>query len=126
MKAWVIGIIIVVVLIAGVVIYNQSDKEVIPKGTSLNIVDDASSEKSIDITGFAFPQEPLTIKKGEKVTWKNKHSSPHTVTSISGTELKSDTLNKDQTYSHIFTQVGTYEYRCNFHDSMTGKIIVTE
>ncbi|MEK6889827.1 MAG: cupredoxin domain-containing protein [Nanoarchaeota archaeon] len=126
MKAWVIGIIILVILIAGVVIYNQSNKEVIPKGTSLNIVEDASSEKSIEITGFEFSQETLTIKKGEKVTWTNKDSSQHTVTSISGNELKSDTLNKDQTYTHIFTQPGNYEYRCNFHTSMTGKIIVTE
>ncbi len=126
MRGAIIGIIIAIILIAGVVMYNQSNKEVIPKGTSLNIVDDPSSEKSIDITGFAFTQETLTIKKGEKVTWTNKDSAKHTITSVSGSELNSETLNKDQTYSHIFTQTGTYEYKCNFHDSMTGKIIVTE
>ncbi|MEK6911053.1 MAG: cupredoxin family copper-binding protein [Nanoarchaeota archaeon] len=126
MKAWVIGIIILVILIAGVVIYNQSNKEVIPKGTSLNIVEDTSSEKSIEITGFEFSQETLTIKKGEKVTWTNKDSAPHTVTSVSGSELNSETLNKDQTYSHTFTTAGTFQYRCNFHTSMKGTIIVTE
>lgn len=127
MKTGVIGIIIVVLLIGGMIIYTQSNKEAPVKGTSLEVTDETSpNTNNIEIKSFSFLPETLTIKKGETLTWTNKDSAPHTVTSISGSELNSPSLSKDQTYSHTFNTLGTFEYRCNFHTSMKGKIIVTE
>ncbi len=132
MKAGVIGIIIAVILVIGIIGFNAlkpATKEIpntITSPTNLANNPGASlgEEKNIDIKGFSFSPQTRNIKKGDTITWTNQDSAPHTVTSISGTELKSDTLNKGDTYSHTFNTAGTFEYRCNFHTSMKGTIIV--
>ena len=63
----------------------------------------------------------MSIKKGDMVVWTNKDSAPHTVT---GDGLNSGTLSGGQTYSFAFNTAGTFSYKCNFHPSMTGKVIV--
>ncbi|MBI3623456.1 cupredoxin domain-containing protein [Candidatus Pacearchaeota archaeon] len=78
----------------------------------------------IDISGFAFSSGSLTIKAGDIITWTNKDSATHTVTSDSGSELKSSSLSKGQTYSHTFNTAGEFDYHCAFHSGMTAKIIV--
>ncbi len=81
----------------------------------------AASEVSVEISGFAFTPSTLTIAKGTTVTWTQKDAAPHTVTSSA---FDSGTLNAGQTYSRTFDEIGSFDYRCNFHQSMTGKIIV--
>jgi len=79
---------------------------------------------NIEIKDMQFSPSELTIKKGDKVTWTNKDSAPHTVTSDSGSELDSASLSTDETYSNIFNAAETYAYHCKIHPSMKGKIIV--
>lgn len=76
---------------------------------------------SISIQNFAFSPKTLTISKGVAVNWTNNDSAPH--------QIKSDTfdskiLNKGETFSFTFENVGTFDYSCAIHPSMTGKIIV--
>ena len=78
----------------------------------------------IEIEDFAFAPTTLTIKKGDSVMWKNRDSVSHTVTSDSGEEINSQSLNIDQTYSHTFSNPGTYTYHCTPHPRMKGTIIV--
>jgi len=80
-----------------------------------------AQEVSIDIKGFAFNPSTITIKKGTTVIWTQQDSTLHTVT---GTGLKSGNLAKGQTFSHTFNDVGTFDYHCSIHPSMTGKVIV--
>lgn len=79
---------------------------------------------TVDITGFAFSPATLTIHVGDSVTWTNKDSASHTVTSNAGSELSSNTLGKDQSYSHTFNTAGTYAYHCAFHSGMKATVIV--
>ncbi len=81
----------------------------------------AGHQANVEISGFAFSPSTLTITKGTTVTWTQKDSAPHTVTS--GT-FDSGTLNSGQTYSHTFNETGSFNYHCNFHQSMTGTIVV--
>jgi hypothetical protein len=46
------------------------------------------------------------------------------VTSDSGTELGSATLNAGKTFSHTFAATGTLPYHCKIHAYMVGKIVV--
>lgn len=136
MKAGVIGIIIAVILIVGIIGFNTLKpvaKEIpspitSPTTSPTNVANNPGAslgeEKNIDIKGFSFSPATRTIKKGETITWTNQDSAAHTVSSISGTELNSGTLSNGQTYSHTFNTAGTFEYRCNFHTSMKGTIIV--
>ncbi|HLC87101.1 MAG TPA: cupredoxin family copper-binding protein [Candidatus Nanoarchaeia archaeon] len=96
-----------------------SDED-ISSGTELTI----ENEKIINIEGFAFSPKELRIKVGDSVTWTNKDSVGHTVTSDSGTELDSDLLSKEESFSHAFTKAGTYTYYCSIHPSMKATIIV--
>ncbi len=79
---------------------------------------------NVEMKNFAFSPSTLTIKKGDTVVWTNRDSTQHTVTSDSGTELNSERLSQEETYSHTFNTQGTFSYHCTPHPSMNGKIIV--
>lgn len=78
----------------------------------------------VEIKGFAFTPSEIKIKKGETVTWTNKDSAPHKVVSDSGNELGSQALSNGDTYSHTFSQTGTFGYHCAIHPSMKASVIV--
>jgi nitrite reductase (NO-forming) len=67
----------------------------------------------------------LTVVLGVNgtVTWVNNDSSPHTVTATDGS-FNSGNLNGGQSWSHTFTEPGTYTYYCSYHPWMKGTIIV--
>ncbi|VVB71113.1 Halocyanin [uncultured archaeon] len=83
------------------------------------------SMESIEISNFAFNPTSISIHSGDTVTWTNKDSVAHTVTSDSGSELNSDSLSNGASYSHTFTTPGVYTYHCTFHPHMMGSITVT-
>ncbi len=80
-----------------------------------------SQTYQLNIEGFAFSPGTITIAKGDTVVWTNSDNAPHTVT---GNGFDSGTLSNEQKFSHTFDQAGTYEYKCNIHSSMKGKVIV--
>ena len=81
------------------------------------------AQANVEISGFAFVPSTLTVSVGTTVTWTNKDSAPHTVTSNDNL-FESGNLAKDATFSYTFEQKGTFNYHCKIHPSMTGKIIV--
>ena len=95
--------------------------------TSSETTDDDADEtpqsNAVDITGFAFSPETLTISIGDTVAWTNKESATHTATADGG-EFDSGNLGNGDTFSHTFTAAGTYTYYCKIHTSMTATIIV--
>jgi plastocyanin len=81
---------------------------------------------AVAITGFAFSPGALTVKVGTTVTWTNKDSDAHTVTSQgSGGLLQSKALATGETYSYTFTTAGTFSYLCTIHPFMTATVTVT-
>ena len=75
----------------------------------------------VSIQNFAFEPSSVTISAGDTVKWKNLDSVAHT---IKGTDFASEALNSGDSFSHTFTQAGTYDYHCSIHPSMTGVVIV--
>ena len=82
------------------------------------------SSVSISIQNFAFNPEKITVPVGTTITWTNKDSAPHTVTSNNGA-FNSGTLGNGGTFQFTFNTVGTFDYHCNIHRSMTATVIVT-
>ncbi|WP_211268762.1 cupredoxin domain-containing protein [Actinoplanes subtropicus] len=81
---------------------------------------------AVVIKGFAFAPAALTVKAGAKVTWTNKDSDAHTVTSQgSGGPLNSAAMNTGDTFSYTFAKPGTYRYLCTIHPFMTATVTVT-
>jgi hypothetical protein len=61
---------------------------------------------------------------GGTVTWSNDGQSAHTVTANSGS-FDSGNLDPGQSFSHTFTQPGTFAYYCQYHRSLGQKGTVT-
>jgi len=79
---------------------------------------------NVSIANYSFTESNLEIEQCDIVIWTNNGSSPHTVTSDSGSELNSSTLSSGSTYEHQFDSLGAFPYHCNFHGSMTGAVTV--
>jgi plastocyanin len=64
------------------------------------------------------------IKRGETVVWINNDLTPHTVTSQSGGELNSGSIEPGASWRHTFVQAGNFPYYCTFHTEMMGAVTV--
>jgi plastocyanin len=78
---------------------------------------------AVSIKGFAFNPATIQAKVGENITWTNGDSVAHTVTLDDGSS-KSGNIEPAATYSHAFTQAGTFTYHCEIHPQMKGTITV--
>ena len=87
-------------------------------------VTSAQEKNQIEIKGFRFTPQTLTVKSGAKVTWINRDDDAHVVTSSDKKFEKSPPLDTDQKFTITAGAPGTYNYFCSVHPKMTGKIIV--
>jgi plastocyanin len=91
-----------------------------------------ASTKSTD----AFSPNPVKASVGDTVTWTNDDTTIHTVTSGTGSAdpnmgkvfdsspgLKTLFAPK-QTFTHVFTEAGTFPYFCQLHPTMMGTVEV--
>lgn len=76
-------------------------------------------------SGLTYSPGTFTIKVGTTVTWVNKDTVIHTVTSNGTSLFDSGSMPTGSVYKFTFTQPGTYHYYCTFHTFMTGTIVVT-
>jgi len=88
----------------------------------------SAEDHDVSITDdMKFNPEDLTINVGDTVTWTNNDGMGHTATSTDGpASFDSENIAAGATWSFTFTEAGTYEYKCDYHSSMTGIIIVID
>ncbi|MCZ7399530.1 MAG: cupredoxin family copper-binding protein [Candidatus Methanoperedens sp.] len=110
-KIWLISFLIIAVLASGCTYGPKTETQ-------------PAAPNTVEIKGFAFNPDTITIAKGTTVTWTNQDSVQHTVTGI-GNDIDSPILSPGQTYSFTFNDTGTFEYQCHIHPTMKGKVIVT-
>lgn len=95
----------------------------------------------ISMTDSAFVPPTITVHAGDEVTWKNPAVLLHTVTfdpaqAADKSSIKLPTgvqpfgsadLSEDDTFTHLFTEKGTYTYVCKYHESMgmKGTVVVS-
>lgn len=77
--------------------------------------------QAISIQNFIFSPSSVTVIKGAVVTWTNNDSAPHQIKAMG---FNSPVLNQGESWSYTFNQVGTVNYSCYIHPSMTGSIKV--
>lgn len=77
----------------------------------------------VSIQGSGFSPSILTVTVNTTVTFTNKDSYAHTVTSNSAL-FDSGNMDSGATFSFQFTAAGSYKYHCSYHSGMTGTIIV--
>jgi plastocyanin len=83
----------------------------------------ASPAAIVDTKNFQYAPDPVTVKPGDTVLFKNSDNLPHTVTA-EDQSFNSDKMDNGTTWSHVFAKAGTYKYFCAYHSYMRGTVIV--
>lgn len=130
----VLPIVIIVAALAGAVYYfaAQNDNNSYGNGSSSQTTPSNNDQNppvatdKVTIADMAFAPAKITVKKGTTVTWTNQDSVAHNVITTGGQGPKSKNLEKGASYSFTFDTVGTFDYECTIHPSMTGTVTVTE
>jgi len=83
----------------------------------------------------AFSPNPIDVKVGGTVTWTNKDTIGHTVTSGTGPSDPnkgkefdsglSTLLTPGKTFSHTFNTAGMFAFFCQVHPTMMGKVVIS-
>lgn len=116
-KIWFIGFLIFAVLVSGCTSGPEPQKATPPTQSATP----PPTTVKVGIEDFMFFPPEVVIAKGGTVTWSNKDTYQHTVTSG---YFDSGTLNQGQTFSYTFNEARTYDYWCKNHASMRAKVIV--
>lgn len=84
--------------------------------------DSKPTEHFVEITGFKFIPESLTVKTGDTITWINKDIAPHTA-SADDKSFDTGELKQNETGSITVSNDQTITYFCKFHPSMKAKLM---
>jgi plastocyanin len=83
---------------------------------------DNNGGPTVAIQDLAYTPKQLTVPAGATVTWVWRDSA--IAHDVKGDGFTSK-VQSQGTFSHRFTQPGTYDYLCTLHPNMTGTIEVT-
>jgi plastocyanin len=78
---------------------------------------------TIVIKNFTFAPRTLTVAKGTSLTVRNTDGVTHTFTATDGSFDTGDIPSGTSKVVRLTTP-GTFSYRCNIHQSMTGTVVV--
>ncbi len=102
-----------------------------PTASSVTISAGAGSGPNCAQSNNCFNPSTMTVTAGTTVTWHNGDKVSHTVTSgnpsdnQTGTIFDSSLISPGKSFNFTFKDPGTYNYFCQVHPWMTGKVIVT-
>lgn len=72
------------------------------------------------IENMAFNPQEVTVHPGDQIIWKNKDLVPHTVTS----DFDSGAIDPEHTWTLHVKSARSRHYKCRFHPTMSGAIVV--
>ena len=84
----------------------------------------ASGQGEVRIVNFEYEPSALEVTPGTVVAWTNEDGVPHTATAQDDT-FDTGRLNKGESGEITFDTPGTYEYICDYHPYMNGRIVVS-
>ena len=90
----------------------------------------ASSKKvpasvTVTIEAFQFAPSPLKIPVGTPVVFVNKDAAPHTATADDGKSFQgTGRIVSGDRKTVVFEKPGTFNYHCEIHTTMHGKVVV--
>lgn len=130
-KGWFLVLLIGLVLIVGCTSEVTQDKKesssTTPAAANTEPATETASvisatQHQVVIEGFKFMPADVEVKVGDTIEWVNKDSQAHTVT-IAALGVD-ENLPAGGTASVTLTKKGSFAYRCSFHPSMQGRVIV--
>lgn len=85
------------------------------------LVDAANT--GVDIAGFAFAPQTVTVHVGDTVTWSNSDARSHTATADGGS-FDTGTIANGTSKTVTFSTAGAFGYHCSIHPQMTATVVV--
>lgn len=82
-----------------------------------------STTHKVHMDQMVFVPASLSIHVGDTVEWTNSDIVPHNVISAAA-KIQSGTIKPGTTWKWKATKAGSFNYKCSFHPTMTGKIQV--
>jgi len=87
----------------------------------------AAAEASVSYKDFQVDPTRLEVRVGTKVTWTNRDGTTHSATSgVPGTKsgVFEQRIPAGGSATVTFERPGTFEFFCEFHVTMVGRIVV--
>ncbi|MFF8818800.1 cupredoxin domain-containing protein [Leucobacter sp. NPDC015123] len=85
--------------------------------------DDAKVTVTVRVVDNKFEPKEFTISQGEAVRWVFEGpSNEHDVVAKDGSFVSE--LMREGSYTHVFNDIGDFDYLCSIHPEMTGLITV--
>ncbi len=121
---------IFVVITLSMVLFVACGSDGYGTGTGSEETGEQRGSNEVWMEDTSFNPQNLEVGSGTTVTWTNKSSHTHTVTSGNDGEgddlFNSGNLSEGQSFSYTFNRTGNYSYFCENHSGMTGVITVVE
>jgi plastocyanin len=64
----------------------------------------------------------VTVKRGERITWRNEDLVPHTATATGA--FDSGVVAPGKAFTRVMDKPGRYPYACTLHPGMKGEVVV--
>jgi len=79
---------------------------------------------TIHIADGKFEPREIDIEVGGSVMWINDDVASHNVKFLEPSTFNSGVIKPAATWIQTFTSAGTYDYYCDFNNSMKGSVVV--
>jgi amicyanin len=123
--AWLLAAAVAAVVAAGACFSERSATGPVAGTCRLPVNDSVPGSVVVPIADFAFLPAELHVHAGQTVTWVNCEEDATSHTSHANDETwSSPLLSPGTTFSHTFDQAGTFDYHCDPHPFMTGRVVV--
>ncbi|EEA03252.1 blue (type 1) copper domain protein [Burkholderia sp. H160] len=83
----------------------------------------AASTYTVTIEQMRFDPPTVTVHRGDSVVWVNKDLVAHTV-SADAKNFDSGSIAPEASWRYVAGQTGRHPYKCLFHPTMHGTLIV--
>lgn len=123
--AWLLAAAVAAAVAAGACFSERSATGPVAGTCRLPVNDSVPGSVVVPIADFAFLPAELHVHAGQTVTWVNCEESATSHTShADAEEWSSPLLGPGASFSHRFDQPGTFDYHCDPHPFMTGRVVV--
>ena len=82
----------------------------------------APQTHTVVIDNMRFTPDTLTVRRGDRVVWRNNDLVPHTATAAK--VFDSGSIAPGQSWSTVVRKTGTLPYVCSFHPGMKATLQV--
>jgi plastocyanin len=82
----------------------------------------APQTHTIAIEAMQFNPASLTVRRGDRIVWRNNDLVPHTATAKGG--FDSGVIAANESWAYVARTPGASPYVCTFHPAMTATLIV--